>query len=61
MCTYTPRDPYPTDWPARAEEVRAQAQWRCEPTRRKKPAGIFVGSMSLRTDGSTMAPSLVLA
>lgn len=25
MCTYTPRDPYPTDWPARAEEVRAQA------------------------------------
>lgn len=30
MCTYTPRDPYPTDWPARAEEVRAQAQWRCE-------------------------------
>lgn len=30
MRTYTPRDPYPQDWIARAEEVRAEADWHCE-------------------------------
>lgn len=30
MRTYTPRDPYPEDWIARAEQVRAEANWHCE-------------------------------